>query len=70
MESDKKKVKVDPEKKAKYNDKYYNKHKDKLLANLTVKVYCETCKCHCSKVNMKKHERTPKHLRNMKTENA
>lgn len=48
--------------KCEYNKRYYNKHKKTVLDYLTTKVTC-TCGCVISRVNLKKHQKSKKHLK-------
>jgi hypothetical protein len=43
-----------------YQTKYYDEHRERILARLTEVVVCE-CGCSVQKVNMPKHKKTKKH---------
>ena len=51
-----------------YNQKYYEKTKDKRLAVIKFKVFCE-CGCELSQGRINKHKKTKKHIDRM-TKNA
>jgi len=45
--------------------KYYNTHKDKIRERETTKVKCEVCNCEIQKKHFVKHQRLPKHIKNL-----
>jgi hypothetical protein len=45
--------------------KYYNTHKDKIKERETTKVKCEVCNCEVQKKHFVKHQRLPKHIKNL-----
>lgn len=49
-----------------YNKKYYAKNKDKIIKQLTEKVYCKTCQCYVCKNYLNKHNQSVKHKKNDK----
>jgi len=55
-----------PENIKKYNTDYYQANKAKLLADATTKIRCDKCNFECSKSNLSKHNKTQKHLLNLK----
>ena len=46
------------------NRTYYNKHREKIIANLLRKVTCE-CGCIISYANLKKHQQSGNHFKNL-----
>jgi hypothetical protein len=45
-----------------YNKKYYDKNKEKLLANALVKVLCTYCNKSYSNANLNKHNKSDRHI--------
>ena len=48
-----------------YNDKYYNKNKDKIIAHLMRKVLCP-CGCVQTYCNLSRHKKTQLHINRLK----
>ena len=44
-----------------YNERYYNKKKEKLLENAKQKVYCEVCDANINKSSYLRHLKSSKH---------
>jgi hypothetical protein len=44
-----------------YNERYYNKKKDKLLEKAKEKVYCEICDAYINKSSYLRHLKSSKH---------
>lgn len=47
-----------------YNEKYYEKKKDRILNELKEKVYCSACKCDVNKSSYTRHFKSTKHKLN------
>lgn len=48
-----------------YHKKYYNDNKEQINhTRKNMKVFCEKCKCEIRKDDMKRHEKTQKHIKN------
>jgi hypothetical protein len=45
--------------------KYYNANKDKIRAREIQKVKCDICNCEVQKKHLVKHNRLPKHIKNL-----
>ena len=56
---------IDVEKQKGYSNKYFQNHKDKYLE----KINCEYCNCKISKCNLLNHNKSNKHVNNVKKYN-
>ncbi len=49
-----------------YNAKYYDEHKDERHIDGKQKIHCPSCNCMVGKWNFSKHNKTEKHIKNLK----